>query len=85
MLTNPLQQVDAYSTATAALRYRDVLPGATVQLVVDNLLDTDYEHPGVFTADGVDLASSIPQPGRTFYVRISWKLGRSPKAPQGKN
>lgn len=75
--TNPLRSIDAYSVVNAALRYEDLVAGATVQLIVNNLFDRAYEHPGVLTADGEDLASSIPQPGRTFYARISWGIGRS--------
>lgn len=80
--TNPLRQIDGYSTASATLSYRDLLPGTTVQLVVNNLFDTAYEHPGVFTADGEDFAASIPQPGRTVYARVTWGLGRSREAPR---
>ena len=78
--TNPLRRIDAYSVAHATFTYKDVVPGASLQLIVNNLLDETYEDPGVRTADGFDLAGSIPQPGRTVYLRLTW--GLRPREPE---
>ena len=79
--TNPLRRIDAYSVAHATFTYKDVIPGASLQLIVNNLLDEGYEDPGINIADGIDFAASIPQPGRTVYLRLTWGL-RS-REPEG--
>ncbi len=79
--TNPLRSIDGYSVANATLTYKDVVPGTSLQLIVNNLFDEAYYAPGVLAADGFNLAARIPQPGRTVYFRLTWGL-RSHE-PQG--
>ncbi len=75
--TNPLDEIDAYAVVNAALAWHDptsrssLLRGWSAQLVVRNLLDTEYEHPGVSQA-GVVFAPRLPQPGRSAFFRLSY-------------
>jgi len=68
--SNPLRQIGAYTVADAALTYRDLLPGWSLQLTVDNLFDASYRDPGVRDEGGLASPSSIPQPGRAIYLRF---------------
>src|SRR6185436_14941892 len=43
---NPLSQIDSSTVADAALSYVDLLPGMTLQLIVNNLFDREYFDPG---------------------------------------
>lgn len=70
---NPFTEIDPYFVAHAAVSYRGLLPGATLQLIVNNLFDADYDHPGVQRAGG-GFAARLPQPGRAVYLRLSFKL-----------
>ncbi len=78
--TNTLDKIDAYVVTNAALRYTwkmrrlKALPEASVEIIVNNLLDESYYHPGVQTA-GVGFAERLPQPGRAVYLRLSAKFG----------
>ena len=69
MITNPEAEVPGYTVANAAVSY-DLLPGFTVQLVFNNLFDAQYSDPGVRTADNIRFASSIPQPGRSIFLKV---------------
>jgi outer membrane receptor for ferrienterochelin and colicins len=69
--TNPVARLGSALVANAALTYQTRLPGAKVQLLVDNLFDKRYSDPGVRTADGSVYAATIPQPGRAVYLRLS--------------
>ena len=55
--------------ANAVVSY-DFLPGVTAQLVVNNLFDAQYSDPGVRTADNIRFAASIPQPGRSIFLKV---------------
>lgn len=69
--TNPLREIDAYTVLDSALTWQPPRVGDTkLQLVVENLLDEEYVHPGVQDADGVVYTSRHPQPGRTFSLRL---------------
>jgi outer membrane receptor protein involved in Fe transport len=69
VITNPEAEVPGYTVANAAVSY-DLLPGFTVQLVFNNLFDAQYSDPGVRTADNIRFASSIPQPGRSIFLKV---------------
>jgi outer membrane receptor protein involved in Fe transport len=73
--SNPLHEIDSYFIVHTALSYK-VTPGVALQLIVNNLFDKSYVDPGVQAADGVQLAASIPQPGRTVYLRVLTGAGR---------
>ncbi len=74
-LDDPLETGDAperiggYLVAHLTATYAPVRALA-VQAFVENLFNTAYAHPGVQTADNVRFAASVPQPGRSFFVRL---------------
>jgi outer membrane receptor protein involved in Fe transport len=70
-LYTPFTQMDAYSTANATLSYRTPLPNATLQLVVENLLNKDYYDGGT-----VYTVPRVLQAGRTVYLRLSYRTRR---------
>ena len=65
---NPFEVIDAYAVVNAALSYEEILPGLDLQLVINNLLDEAYDHPGVRAASGA-FASRLPQNERAVFVR----------------
>lgn len=65
---NELSVIDAYTVVNASLSYKKVLPGLDLQLVVNNLLDEEYYHPGVRAASG-DFAALLPQNERAVFLR----------------
>ncbi|MFW6175299.1 MAG: TonB-dependent receptor plug domain-containing protein, partial [Acidobacteriota bacterium] len=68
--TNPFDEIDAYFVADLALTARNVLSRRMdVQLLVNNLLDSDYYHPGIRQA-GATYAARVPQPGRAAFLRL---------------
>ncbi len=70
---NPLREIDAYLDVNATLTWKDPLPASRLQLVLRNLLDSEYEHPGVRSADGRVFATSQPQNERSIFLR--WAVG----------
>ncbi|MCP3958280.1 MAG: TonB-dependent receptor plug domain-containing protein [bacterium] len=68
---NPFDEIDSYLVAHAALTYRDLFAGGSLQLTVNNLFDEQFFHPGLRGAEGVSAASRLPQPGRAVYLRLS--------------
>ena len=67
---NPHDRIDAYTILNGALTYRDIVPGLSMQLVVQNVLNANYFHPGVRSADGKILASRLPQNTRNMMLRL---------------
>ncbi|HAA18102.1 MAG TPA: hypothetical protein DCP28_04745, partial [Cytophagales bacterium] len=49
------------------------LTGASFQVIVNNLLDTKYYHPGLGTANGFHFASQVPQERAHFLVRLRYR------------
>ena len=63
--------VDPYLTAHATVGFR--VSTMTIQLVLNNLFDATYDHPGVgsvTSAQDFGLAPLLRQPGRTAYIRL---------------
>jgi outer membrane receptor protein involved in Fe transport len=73
VFSSPLDRIDAYTAVHATVRYRDLLPGLDVQLVLENLLDANSEHPGVRAADGRVFASRLPQNDRAAFLRAVYR------------
>jgi outer membrane receptor for ferrienterochelin and colicins len=67
---NPYRQIDAYGIVGGALTWGGLTPGLEVQMVVDNLLDSEYFHPGVRSAEDAIHVARLPQNGRTVQVRL---------------
>ena len=64
--------IDPYLVTHAALTWEDVRPGLDLQLAVENLFDERYEHPGVSPADGIALATRLPQNRRGLFARLAY-------------
>ena len=66
--SNPLSEIDGYTSAHLSLRVRDVFarfrafPETHLDLTVNNLFDQEIYHPGIRTASGDIFASRVPQP-----------------------
>ena len=75
---NPLPRIGSYAEAQATLSYKGLrlLPGTTLQLIVDNLFGRAYFDPGTEPLIGL---ARVPQPGRTIYLRIIAGLFRPVK------
>lgn len=74
---NPYSEIGSYTIFHGAIKYNDLLPGLSLQLIVNNMFDTEYFHPGIRSADGVQYAGRIPQYGRSVFVRVLYELKRS--------
>jgi outer membrane receptor for ferrienterochelin and colicins len=68
--SNPFRQIDDFLVVHGTLTFRDLLGAADLQLVVNNLFDTEHFHPGVRSANGTVFAARIPQPGRAVFLRL---------------
>ncbi|HYN19982.1 MAG TPA: TonB-dependent receptor [Thermoanaerobaculia bacterium] len=64
-------EIPSYLLAHAAVSYKDLMPGMTLQVVARNLFDENFEDPGLLAGRGI--AERIPQPGRTLYLRILYQ------------
>jgi outer membrane receptor for ferrienterochelin and colicins len=69
---NPFEKIDSYFVANTAVSWQGWPAGVTWQLVIRNLLDSDYDHPGV-QRGGAGFASRLPQPGRGVYLRLVYE------------
>ena len=69
LLTIPSVNVPGYAVTNGALLY-DFGHGVAAQFIVNNLFNANYSDPGVAAADGVRFASSVPQPGRSAFLRL---------------
>jgi outer membrane receptor for ferrienterochelin and colicins len=67
---NPHREVDAYAVLGSSLTWRGLAPGLELQVVADNLLDTEYFHPGVRSAEDAIHVALLPQNGRVIHVRL---------------
>jgi outer membrane receptor protein involved in Fe transport len=63
------ERIGGYLVAHLTATYAPVR-GIAIQAYVENLFNTAYAHPGVQTADNVRFAASVPQPGRSLFVRL---------------
>lgn len=60
--------IDSYTVVNGAFSYKQILPGLDLQLIINNLLDEEYYHPGVRSAGG-GFASRAPQNARAVFLR----------------
>jgi outer membrane receptor for ferrienterochelin and colicins len=65
---NPITRFDPYLIFDTALTYQNALKGVSVQLLINNIANTEYFVPGIRDADGITFASRFPQDRR--YVSI---------------
>ncbi|HEX7677784.1 MAG TPA: TonB-dependent receptor [Thermoanaerobaculia bacterium] len=61
----PFTQMDAHSTADVTLSYRNLVPNATLQLIVNNLFNKNYYDGGT-----IYTVPRVLQSGRTIYLRL---------------
>ncbi|MCP4656254.1 MAG: TonB-dependent receptor [bacterium] len=69
-----LERFDAHTVVHTAITCDVLVPGLDLQLVVNNLLDSEYFHPGLRKADNQAYASRIPQPRRSFFARLIYRF-----------
>lgn len=68
---NPNSRIADYLVAGGAVTWRNLLlPGLDLQLDVENILDKTYYEPSLRNPSGFPIAAQIPQPGRTFFLRL---------------
>ncbi len=72
--SNPYDSIDSYIIFHSAITYKDLLPGISLQLVVNNLFDSQYFHPGVRSAGGDYYAARMPQNERSFMLKAIFEL-----------
>ncbi|MCF8369984.1 MAG: TonB-dependent receptor [Bacteroidales bacterium] len=58
----------------SAIMYKEILPGFSVQLIVNNLFDLEYSDPGIRSADGKVYSYRTPQRGRNFLIQLIYDL-----------
>lgn len=74
---SPFSRMDPYATADAALTIRDVLPNASLQFIVNNVLDkTYYDGGSLYTI------ARVLQSGRTINLRLVYRSGKD--VPMGR-
>jgi outer membrane receptor for ferrienterochelin and colicins len=76
---NALARVGSYTEAQATVSYRGILPGTTLQLIIDNLFGSTYFDPGTTP---ITALAEVRRPGRTLYLRIVAGLGRPAARPE---
>lgn len=69
---NSLDLIESYINMHANLNF-EILKGVNLGVLINNLLDEKYNHPGVRTANG-NLASIYPQNSRTIMFRANFQF-----------
>jgi len=73
--SNPYKQFGNYAILNGSIQYRSkIIKGLIAQMSINNILDTEYFHPGVRTADGATLSSRFPQDRRNYMLRLIYEL-----------
>lgn len=70
--SNPYDKIDAYTVLFSTLTY-NVSQNLSLQLHVNNLLNTAYFHPGVRSANGEYYAARLPQNERNFQLKLMFE------------
>ena len=71
MTASPFTKIDDYLIAGGAVTYRNLLvPGLDLQLSCENVFDSTWYEPSLRNPSGFPIAARIPQPGRTFFLRL---------------
>jgi outer membrane receptor for ferrienterochelin and colicin len=66
---NPNDKIPAYTIFSGAVTYQ-LIKGLALQLYVNNILNKEYFHPGVRSAEGSYNAAIIPQNERNFMTKL---------------
>lgn len=89
--TNPIDKIDPYFTLNANILYKNIfVKGLSLRLKVNNLLNTQYFHPGIKNADAGETSgywegnkwigstgwfnSKLPQPHRYFLISLLFNM-----------
>jgi len=78
---NPFSEIDAHAIINGAITFngsllgsgQSALEGLQLQLVANNMLNSEYFHPGARSADGLILTSRIPQERRHFFIKLQYR------------
>jgi outer membrane receptor protein involved in Fe transport len=65
--------IGSYVTGHLTLTWNDVVPGASLRLLINNIANRQYYDPGVREA-GLTFAARVPQPGRAFFLTVLTRL-----------
>lgn len=71
--TNPLTHVDSFFIVSEGITYTSKY-GLSLQLGLNNIFNQKYECPGARNANGIAFASSMPQQGINFNVKIIYEF-----------
>lgn len=71
---NPITRFSPYLIFNAAITYQNIIKGLSLQLTVNNLLDTEYFVPGIRAADNISFASRFPQDRRYIALGVLFDL-----------
>jgi outer membrane receptor for ferrienterochelin and colicins len=71
--TNPYTSIASYVTGHLTLTWNEVVRGASLRLLINNLANRQYYDPGVREA-GQQYAARVPQPGRAFFLSVLARL-----------
>jgi outer membrane receptor for ferrienterochelin and colicins len=72
VVTNPLTHIDPYTVYHAVVSYTtpESAHRLSVQLIVNNIFNADYYHPGVRLAGNGNYAASLPQNRRNIHLKL---------------
>lgn len=70
--SNTIGTFPAYMIAHSTVSIKNVIKGATLQLICNNLFNKYYFNPGVKAADGTENPTEILQRGRNFLLRLNF-------------
>ena len=71
---NPNNKVNSYFVVNTAISYDNILSGLSAQLIINNLFDKEYFHPGVRSADNEKYSALIPQNERNLMLKITYQF-----------
>lgn len=71
--SNPLNEIDSYLTLHTNVNY-NLFKGFQFGMLINNLLDSKYFHPGVRAANNISNRSVSLQNSRTFMLRANYKF-----------
>ena len=73
IINNPNDQIDKYFLLNSAISYK-IYKGISAQIIINNILDNEYFHPGVRSANGTYYASRLPQNRRSISFKLNIDL-----------
>jgi len=71
---NPISSFDNYVIGNVVIGAQNLIKGATIQLICNNVFDKTYYSPGIRNAGGARYPSNILQMGRNFFLKINYEF-----------